>query len=59
MKETATFADGVQGRDPDELGKCVGAQGSSAAASVAGYRGKQKNEREIGRTLGVFLCVGR
>src|SRR5207244_9981445 len=46
------FADGVQEAILTNLAN-VSALKVISRGSVAGYRGKEKNEREIGRTLGV------
>src|SRR6266550_351366 len=50
------FADGVQDAILTSLAN-VSALKVISRGSVAGYRGKQKNEREIGRTLGVSYVL--
>lgn len=57
-KETSYFTDGVQEDILTNLAS-LGALKVISRGSVAGYRGKQKNEREIGQKLGVsYLLEG-
>jgi eukaryotic-like serine/threonine-protein kinase len=57
-KENSYFADGVQEDILTNLAS-VGALKVISRGSVAEYRGKQKNERELGRRLGVsYLLEG-
>ena len=57
-KENNYFADGVQEAVLTNLARVTGLKVISRG-SVAGYRGKQKNEREIGQKLGVsYLLEG-
>ena len=57
-KENSYFADGVQEDILTNLAS-VAALKVISRGSVAGYRGKQKNEREIGQKLGVsYLLEG-
>ena len=55
-EENSYFADGVQDAILTNLAN-VSALKVISRGSVAGYRGKQKNEREIGRTLGVSYVL--
>jgi eukaryotic-like serine/threonine-protein kinase len=55
-KEDSYFADGVQEAILTNLAN-VSALKVISRGSVAGYRGKQKNEREIGQTLGVSYVL--
>src|SRR5438132_10544879 len=55
-EENSYFADGVQEAILTNLAN-VSALKVISRGSVAGYRGKQKNEREIGRTLGVSYVL--
>jgi serine/threonine protein kinase/Tfp pilus assembly protein PilF len=54
--ENAYFADGVQEAIITNLTN-VAALKVISRGSVASYRGKAKNERELGQTLGVFYVV--
>jgi TolB-like protein/thioredoxin-like negative regulator of GroEL len=54
--ENAYFADGVQETILTDLANVAGLKVISRA-SVASYRGKAKNEREIGQTLGVSYVL--
>src|SRR6266404_4642080 len=55
-EENSYFADGVQEAILTSLAN-VSALKVISRGSVAGYRGKQKNEREIGQTLGVSYVL--
>lgn len=55
-KENAYFADGVQGAILTDLAN-VDELKVISSGSVANYRGKPKNEREIGQTLGVSYVL--
>src|SRR5215471_15956029 len=55
-KESSYFVDGVQEDILTNLSS-VAALKVISRGSVAGYRGKQKNEREIGQTLGVSYVL--